>query len=111
MSDREIQHRRKKPAAVRTRPETASGVRSGLHPLGDHQAAIGNLELLDRLTPRKVQTKLRVSEPGDAHEREADRLADAVMGMPAAALQRQAEEEEDSVQTRQEVHRQALMDR
>ena len=106
MSDREIQHRRKKPAAVRTRPETASGVRSGLHPLGDHQAAIGNLELLDRLTPRKVQTKLRVSEPGDAHEREADRLADAVMGMPAAALQRQAEEEEEVVQTKLEVHRQ-----
>lgn len=30
------------------------------------------------------QTKLRVSQPGDAHEEEADQVADAVMRMPAA---------------------------
>jgi outer membrane protein OmpA-like peptidoglycan-associated protein len=32
-----------------------------------------------------IQTKLTMSEPGDAHEREADRVADAVMRMPANA--------------------------
>jgi Domain of unknown function (DUF4157) len=30
------------------------------------------------------QTKLRVSQPGDAHEQEADQIADAVLRMPAA---------------------------
>lgn len=30
------------------------------------------------------QTKLRVSQPGDAHEQEADQIADAVMRMPIA---------------------------
>lgn len=30
-----------------------------------------------------IQTKLTVSQPGDAHEQEADRVADAVMRIPA----------------------------
>jgi hypothetical protein len=30
-----------------------------------------------------IQTKLTFREPGDAHEREADHVADAVMRMPA----------------------------
>src|SRR5271157_335234 len=33
--------------------------------------------------PGLIQTKLTVNEPGDAFEREADRVADAVMRMPA----------------------------
>src|SRR5687767_6083044 len=34
-----------------------------------------------------IQTKLAVSEPGDAYELEAERIADQVMRMPAAALE------------------------
>jgi outer membrane protein OmpA-like peptidoglycan-associated protein len=34
-----------------------------------------------------VQTKLTVSQPADAHEQEADRVANAVMRMPAADVQ------------------------
>ena len=48
-----------------------------------------------------VQPKLRVNEPQDPFEREADRAADQVMGMrqPAAApLQRAMKEEEGSIQ-------------
>jgi len=37
----------------------------------------------DTLRSHPIQAKLTVSEPGDAHEREADRVADAVMRMPA----------------------------
>jgi hypothetical protein len=36
-------------------------------------------------TKGRVQPKLRVGEPNDAHEQEADRVADEVMRMPAAA--------------------------
>jgi hypothetical protein len=35
-----------------------------------------------------IQAKLTISDPGDAHEREADRMADSVMRMPAAQAQR-----------------------
>jgi hypothetical protein len=33
-----------------------------------------------------IQAKLTISQPGDAHEREADRVADAVMRMPATQV-------------------------
>ncbi len=35
-----------------------------------------------------IQTKLAVSQPGDAYEREADRVAEQVMRMPASTIQR-----------------------
>lgn len=46
-----------------------------------------------------VQTKLKISEPGDKYEQEADRIADEVMRMPEPSVQRQVEpgEEEEMV--------------
>ncbi|MGH8864097.1 MAG: eCIS core domain-containing protein, partial [Burkholderiales bacterium] len=41
------------------------------------QHAIGN-----RAVGHSIQAKLKISEPGDVHEREADRVADEVMRMP-----------------------------
>ncbi len=35
-----------------------------------------------------IQPKLKVSEPGDMYEQEADRVADSVMRMPESAIQR-----------------------
>ena len=42
-----------------------------------------------------LQAKLRVNQPGDRFEQEADRVAEQVMRMPGPALQRQADEEEE----------------
>ncbi len=42
-------------------------------------------------TPQRaplIQAKLSISQPDDAHEREADRVADAVMRMPSPGVQR-----------------------
>ena len=41
-----------------------------------------------------IQAKLKVSEPGDIYEQEADRVADAVMRMPEPQVQQQTEPEE-----------------
>lgn len=41
------------------------------------------------------QTKLKISEPGDQYEQEADRVADQVMRMPEPTTQQQMEPEED----------------
>ncbi|MBW2690705.1 MAG: hypothetical protein JRC99_12335, partial [Deltaproteobacteria bacterium] len=50
-----------------------------------------------------IQAKLKVGQPGDIYEQEADRVADAVMRMPEPHVQRQAdleEEEEEILQTK-----------
>jgi Domain of unknown function (DUF4157) len=51
-----------------------------------------------------LQTKLKISEPGDKYEQEAERIADKVMQMPESAIQRQVEpeeeEEEEKIQTK-----------
>jgi hypothetical protein len=50
-----------------------------------------------------IQTKLRVNQPGDSFEREADRVAEQVMRMPEPGFQRQADlevEEEELLQTK-----------
>ena len=42
-----------------------------------------------------IQAKLKIGQPGDVYEQEADRVADEVMRMPEPQVQQQAEEEEE----------------
>jgi len=65
-------------------------------------------EIRNILRGPAVQTKLTISEPGDEHEREADRVADEVMRMPDGPVgditaapghvQRMCDECEDEIQ-------------
>jgi hypothetical protein len=64
--------------------------RAPLHPILRLQQTIGN-----RAVQRLIQAKLKVSQPGDVYEQEADRVADLVMQMPEPAIQCQMEPEED----------------
>jgi hypothetical protein len=48
-----------------------------------------------------VQAKLRISQPNDKYEQEADRVADQVMRMPESVIQRQVEPEEVEEETLQ----------
>ena len=52
-----------------------------------------------------IQTKLRVSEPGDVHEQEADRVADEIMRMPDPQISRQGVEEEEEEAIQRQVDR------
>jgi hypothetical protein len=111
--------RRRRSRSVRATPEssTATTAVNPVAPLAaraELQAAVGNREMLRRMAPA-VQTKLRVSEPGDAHEREADRVAAAVMARPEPTVQRQTDtdvdiDEEELAATRQEPARQTDTD-
>lgn len=80
------------------KPRTAErpGSQPSASPLADAQAAIGNRALAHRLAGGvgPAQAKLEVSGPTDAHEREADRVADAVTSMPEPAAQRQTDADE-----------------
>lgn len=46
-----------------------------------------------------LQAKLKIGQPGDKYEQEADRVADAVMRMPAPKVQLQNENNESTSQT------------
>jgi len=46
------------------------------------QRTIGNQAVQSLIKSGTLQTKLKISEPGDKYEQEADRTADAVMQMP-----------------------------
>ena len=46
---------------------------------GNHTVTGGDCEHCSKKSPLGLQTKLAVSQPGDVHEQEADRIADRVM--------------------------------
>ena len=65
------------------------------------QRTIGNQAVQRLIKSGTLQAKLRIGQPGDKYEQEADRVADAVMRMPEPGVQRQVEpEEEELIQTK-----------
>lgn len=94
----------KQPAEHRNSPVPQATVRSrGLHPTLQLQRTIGNQRVLHLLNSRRIQPKcacgnrctrcrqagLKISQPGDKHEREADRVAARVTQIPDSQIQRQ----------------------
>ena len=59
------------------------------------QRSIGNQTVGRLIKSGALQAKLRIGQPRDKHEQEADRVADEVMRMPEQEMQRQVEEEEE----------------
>ena len=67
------------------------------------QRTIGNQAVQRLIKSGTLQAKLKIGQPGDKYEQEADRVADAVMRMPEPRVQRQfepEEEEEELIQTK-----------
>ena len=59
------------------------------------QRTIGNQAVQRLFKSGVIQAKLKIGQPNDIYEQEADRVAEQVMRMPEPRLQRQAEEEEE----------------
>jgi len=59
------------------------------------QRTAGNQAVLRLMRSGALQAKLRIGQPGEVYEQEADRVADAVMRMPQPGVQRQVEPEEE----------------
>jgi len=57
------------------------------------QRTIGNQAVQRLIKSGALQAKLRIGQPGDVYEQEADRVADKVMRMPEPEMQLQEEEE------------------
>ena len=66
------------------------------------QRTVGNQAVQRMVRSKALQAKLRIGQPGDVYEQEADRVADAVMRMPEPGVQRQfaPEEEEETLQSK-----------
>jgi outer membrane protein OmpA-like peptidoglycan-associated protein len=65
------------------------------------QRTIGNQAVQRLFKSGVIQAKLKIGQPNDIYEQEADRVADEVMRMPEPSVQRQPEEEEeDLIQTK-----------
>ena len=65
------------------------------------QRTIGNQAVQRMVRSGALQAKLRIGQPGDVYELEADRVADSVMGMPEPGVQRQVDPEEEEEETLQ----------
>ena len=59
------------------------------------QRIAGNQAVSRLMRSGALQAKLRIGQPGDKYEQEADRVADAVMRMPESGVKRQVEPEEE----------------
>jgi len=68
----------------------------------DETPSIGSQFEERLLQSRSIQAKLKISQPNDKYEQEADRVADQVVAMPNSKLQCQPEtiDENESVQTK-----------
>lgn len=87
-------------SAIKAAPEKASHSTNGIkhdagaasrleNPLAGLQHALGNQAMLQLLESGAIQAKLRVSQPGDADELEADQVAEKVVAAARApAIQR-----------------------
>ena len=100
----------KQPAQHKSSPPPSRTVRSTapVHPVLQLQRTIGNLGVLRLLECQRTQPKcacggscpdcappspdLKISDPGDKHEREADHVADEIVRIPDAQIQRQEAE-------------------
>jgi hypothetical protein len=69
-------------------PESQPVWRSPGHGFADLQRSVGNQGMLQLLESGSLQAKLRVSQPGDADEQEADRAAEHVSSQATPRLQR-----------------------
>jgi hypothetical protein len=69
----------------RPSPSTSRPAPAGSAILGRIEQRLGNRGLQQVLRHRLLQAKLNVSQPDDAYEQEADRVADEVMRTPEPA--------------------------
>ncbi len=67
------------------------------------QRTAGNQAVQKLIKSRALQAKLKISQPNDIHEQEADRVAEQIMRMPDPVIQQQTkpeEEKEEVIQTK-----------
>ena len=86
--------KRKSPLLIQ-RTKSSQQIKSPADRILFLQRTIGNQAVQRLIKSGTLQTKLKIGQPGDKYEQEADRVADTVMGMPESGVQQQVEPEEE----------------
>jgi len=83
------------------RKKSSQPIKSSANRILFLQRTIGNQAVQRLIKSGTLQAKLRIGQPEDKYEQEADRVAEAVMRMPEPGVQRQVEPEEEEEETLQ----------
>ncbi|MCD4677527.1 MAG: hypothetical protein K8S18_16270, partial [Desulfobacula sp.] len=81
------------------RKKSSQPIRSPTERILFLQRTMGNQSVQRLIKSGTLQAKLKIGQPGDKYEQEADRVADAVMRMSEPGVQRQVEPEEEEEET------------
>lgn len=99
--DEQVRVSAKKPEAKRAssftptqKTDVSHSINSPIDQILHLQRTIGNQAVQRLFKSGMIQAKLRIGQPNDKYEQEADRVADEVMRMPEPQVQRQPKEEE-----------------
>jgi len=87
--------RKEKSVSQANKTELSQHVNSPIDHILHLQRTIGNQAVGRLFKSSVIQAKLKIGQPGDKYEQEADRVADMVMKMLEPKVQRQAEKEEE----------------
>jgi hypothetical protein len=74
-------------SSQRRKPKGASSSATPYEQVIHLQSTIGNQAVQRLMKTGILQTKLRLGQPNDIYEQEADRVADQVMRMPESVIQ------------------------
>jgi hypothetical protein len=86
ISGKTAEGKRENSVTRRQKTEHSQSTGSLAHRILFLQRTIGNKAVQRLFKSGIIQAKLRISEPGDIYEQEADRVADQVMRMPEPAI-------------------------
>lgn len=79
------------------KPEKPQSTNTPVEEILHLQRTVGNQAVQKLIKSDTLQAKLKISQPDDIYEQEADRVAEQVMSMPEPRRQRQPEEEEEEL--------------
>jgi hypothetical protein len=85
--------------------------KANMHPYLQAQGIIGNHGILRRYNGDIIQAKLKIGQPNDKYEQEADRAADQVMSMPEPGMQKKSTSPECEEDTDEALQTKPIADR
>lgn len=93
--------RSRNPVVKSSKTNGSRSINSPIDQILHLQRTVGNRAVQKLFSSGALQTKLRIGQPNDKYEQEADRVADEVMRMPEPEVRRQIEPEEEEEETLQ----------
>ncbi|MDL1973334.1 MAG: DUF4157 domain-containing protein [Deltaproteobacteria bacterium] len=93
--------KRKQTSSNRRKSDISQSINSPIDNILFLQTTIGNQAVQRLFKSGVIQAKLKIGQPNDIYEQEADRVAEQVMRMPEPKVQRQIEPEEEEEETLQ----------